>query len=155
MPHIDMTTRNLDTLFTLSRVTLDVDKLDTANQAFDLLTRAEKFLHPPFPTSSSSEHANFVRCVSGAYFNIGGTLYQAGRHATAVRFVKRACELGKEAVNLRRSNPLPHEEDLKDAEAWRTLEDGLFRRWELLGVCYSKMEDRKVCTVLPLYYASE
>jgi separase len=32
----------------------------------------------------------------------------------------------------------------KAAEGWRQLEEQLYRRWELLGVCYSKIGDRKV-----------
>ena len=38
----------------------------------------------------------------------------------------------------------------KEAEGWGQLRDQLSRRWELLGVCYSKIGDRQVGQSLTL-----
>ena len=35
--------------------------------------------------------------------------------------------------------------DQREMEGWKQLEEQLYRRWELLGVCYVKFGDRKVC----------
>ncbi|KAF8075942.1 cysteine peptidase C50 [Lyophyllum atratum] len=56
-----------------------------------------------------------------------GTLYQAGRHGGAIGFLKDA---------LRRNAGMIE-------EGWKQLEEQLYRRWELLGVCFSKLGDRK------------
>ena len=34
--------------------------------------------------------------------------------------------------------------DQREMEGWKQLEEQLYRRWELLGVCYVKIGDRKV-----------
>jgi separase len=92
---------------------------------------------------SSVDAANFLRCVSGAFHNLAGTLYQAGKHGAAIGFLQDACSLGMKALNMRQTttaNPINKKAD----EGWTQLEEQLYRRWELLGVCYSKIGDRKV-----------
>jgi len=32
----------------------------------------------------------------------------------------------------------------KGEDGWKSLREQLYRRWELLGICYSKMADRRV-----------
>ena len=85
--------------------------------------------------------ANYIRCVSGAFYNVAGSLYQATRYGAAVPFLKESCALGGKALRLPR--PVPQSGHEKE---WRQLEEQLFCRWELLAVCYSKNGDRKVGT---------
>ena len=85
--------------------------------------------------------ANYTRCVSGAFYNVAGSLYQATRYGAAVPFLKESCVLGGKALRL----PKPVSKSINEKE-WQQLEEQLFRRWELLAVCYSKNGDRKVGT---------
>jgi separase len=92
------------------------------------------------------ERANFLRCISGAFHNLGATIYQAGHYAHAIRFFEKSCPVGEEALKVRL---MGHKAPAADAasereEQWTSLEDQLCRRWEILGVCYSKIGDRKV-----------
>jgi separase len=119
--------------------------------------RADRDLRRPDAVPCTT-HANFARCVSGAFHNLAGTLYQAERVGYAVRFLRCGCVLGVEALRLAgECGILPEERSAGDeedrdgdgegersADAWRLLREQIARRWELLGVCYSKIADRKV-----------
>lgn len=94
--------------------------------------------------------ANYVRCVAGAFHNIAGTLYQADRISHAIRFLNEGCELGRRALVMHhrclRFGSVPKEDEKeRDVEGWRQLEEQLWRRWEILGVCQAKIGDRRVC----------
>ena len=83
--------------------------------------------------------ANYMRCVSGAFYNLAGSLFQATRYGAAVPFLKESCALGGKALRL----PRTISKSANDKE-WEQLEEQLFRRWELLAACYLKNGDRKV-----------
>ena len=142
-PNEDIFTRCLDTLFVLGRTVLNPADPRTYVPAHDHLARATSLLGIPVPDT-----ANYTRCVSGAFHNLGAIMYQADRHGTAVGFLKDACTLGVQALGVRKKKPIGDEkgDDRKDKaeEGWCQLEEQLYRRWELLGVCYSKIGDRKV-----------
>ncbi len=143
----DVLTRSIDTLFVLARSTLKVNNPATFIPAFEHLSRATTILEsiPANRRSSTliqeADIANYTRCVSGAFYNIAGTLYQASRYGNAVPFLVQSCTLGERALHIPRSSGETTESREKE---WKQLEDQLYRRWELLGVCYSKNEDRKV-----------
>lgn len=103
--------------------------------------------------------ANYTRCLAGAFANVAGMLYKAERHSFVIRFLLKACALSARATVLyneccKRNNNSRSESDAKgkakaelvekDVQAWKTHRMQSFRRWELLGVCYSKTGDRKV-----------
>jgi separase len=146
----DVLTRTLDTLFVLSRTGLIANDPTTFIPAFEYLCRAVRILDsiPPdrFPLSPIEETvdiANYTRCVSGAFYNLAGSLYQTSKYGNAVPFLLKSCELGEKALRLPRiQQHVPNE--AREME-WAQLEEQLFRRWELLAVCYSKNGDRKVC----------
>ena len=133
----------------LSRTGLIVNDPTTFVPAFEHLSRAVRILDsiPPdrFPLSPSDEAvdiANYTRCVSGAFYNLAGSLYHVSKYGNAVPFLVKSCELGGKALQLPRiSQRVPNE--AREME-WTQLEEQLFRRWELLAVCYSKNGDRKV-----------
>ncbi|KAF9479762.1 cysteine peptidase C50 [Pholiota conissans] len=144
----DVLTRCLDTLFVLSRTQVNPTNPTTFVPAFDLLSRALTILKsvptdkfPLTPAENAVDIANYTRCVSGAFYNIAGVLYQAMRFGNAVPFLVEACSLGAKALRLPRSD-LQASNETREKE-WKQLEEQLFRRWELLGVCYSKNGDRK------------
>lgn len=93
--------------------------------------------------------ANYTRCVAGAFHNIAGTLCQADRISHAVSFLNEGCELGKLALEMHRvavedAGLDKQEEGVRDKEGWMQLEEQLWHRWEILGVCQAKTGDRKV-----------
>jgi separase len=150
----------------LARTTLVPNNPVLTDAAYDLLFRAARLLgfqltndyehsYTISPPSSVAEEAfaNFVRCLSGAFHSLGGTLYQAGKYGSAIRFLRRGCPLGTVALRLRRSCDLRklssaqeqrRTSGSKEAEGWGQLHDQLSRRWELLGVSCSKIGDRQV-----------
>jgi separase len=134
-------TSALDTLFSLSRNILDTSNADTYILAYTMLERATKLARSK--SSSDSLLSNHLRSVSAAFYAIGGSLYQAGRGGAAVRFIQGACTLGEEAVTLWRQH-LDTADLQADQEVWIHLVNHLYKRWELLGVCHSKMADRLV-----------
>lgn len=75
---------------------------------------------------------------------LAGTLYQSSKYGGAARFLKEGCSLGARALHMRAGLIQDDTEDGEQAEGWKQLEEQMFRRWELLAVCYSKIGDRKV-----------
>lgn len=69
----------------------------------------------------------------------------------AIRFLKEGCGLGRRALNMRMREYKSEGEGEGESEGrerkeegWKSLNEQLFRRWELLGICYAKMGDRRV-----------
>ena len=159
----------LDLFFVLARTTLAPNNPILTDSAYDLLSRAASLLgfrladnqecpdsiSPP-PSVTEEGFANFVRCLSSAFHSLGGTLYQAGKYGSAIRFVRRGCRIGAVARRLRKDRDakiLDKTQKVaagKEAEGWGQLRDQLSRRWELLGVCCSKIGDRQVGLSLTL-----
>lgn len=142
----DALTRKLDKLFTLSRTKLDVQDPQTFAPAFEYLSTAAAILDtvPVDSVLAGADNeiidmANYTRCVSGAFYNLAGSLYRATRYGAAVPFLKESCSLGGKALRLPRSVSKSANQN-----EWQQLEEQLFRRWELLAVCYSKNGDQKV-----------
>ncbi|TDL24888.1 hypothetical protein BD410DRAFT_766456 [Rickenella mellea] len=150
----DLRVPTLDTLFNLATTKLSPTDPDTWGQAFEYLSTSLGVIgssdDETAPSRDNIDEANFVRCISGAFFNIAGTLYKAGKFAPAVRFLTKACPLGKRAIELYladtkgKSPSLGDVAGAKEADAWIQLKAQLYKRWELLGVCYSKIGDRKL-----------
>ncbi|KAF8880008.1 hypothetical protein BD779DRAFT_1549966 [Infundibulicybe gibba] len=84
------------------------------------------------------DKADYVRCISGAFHNLAGMLYQGGKHGAAIGFLKDGCGLGVRAISEHR---LTQNKESATEDGWKQLAEQLFRRWELLGVCYSKIGD--------------
>ncbi|KAF5330235.1 hypothetical protein D9611_010620 [Ephemerocybe angulata] len=180
----DVTTRAVDSLFVLGRTTLDISNPGSYIPAYDYLDEALGILSV---VASNSQHQvgedgrqqqqegreeemdvpNYLRCVSGAFYNLAGALYQGSRYGAAVPFLRRACEVGERALGGHRARARTKSESEseivsggkgkgkengnerekgkeKEREAeWVQLEQQLYRRWELLAVCYLKNGDRK------------
>jgi separase len=80
-------------------------------------------------------------------------LYQAGKYGSAIRFLRCGCRAGAVALHLRMGcdakilENSPEQQNVatsKETEGWGQLRDQISRRWELLGVCFSKIGDRQV-----------
>ncbi|PCH34363.1 hypothetical protein WOLCODRAFT_95323 [Wolfiporia cocos MD-104 SS10] len=179
----DMLTWTLETLLVLGRTALAVRDPSSYASAWGYLQRAKALVSDSRPesgledrsrnecTDTTSEnvysklrctsfpqllaHANYTRCVAGAFHNIAGTLYQAERYSHAVRFLEEGCAMGTTAlaayhgIGRTSGSKTGEKHDAeetreKESESWRHLEEHLWRRWELLGVCQAKTSDRKL-----------
>ncbi|KAJ7087888.1 peptidase family C50-domain-containing protein [Mycena epipterygia] len=143
-PTADAVTAVLDTLFVLARTKLKVHDSRTHAPPHTTLKRAAGLLDIDIQ-DIAADKATYARCISGAFHNLAGTLYQADKHGAAIRYLQDGCTLGRLALDMRAATVAPDKEDEpKMKEGWRQLEEQLWRRWELLGVCYSKIGDRKL-----------
>jgi separase len=125
--------------------------MKTYTVAYDFLAQARNLLGIDDSRNEiTAQQANFMRCVSSAFHHLAGTLYQEGIPAPAIRFLKEACVLGMRALGVYRSGGRVNESESAGV-GWRLLENQLYRRWELLGICYSKVGDRKVSFWLFLF----
>jgi separase len=126
----------LDTLLILSKSRLIVEDPTTYANAYENLEWAHKIstTSPPPPDLKSE----YLRCISGAYHTIGAMLCQVERFGGAARFLQQACEIGANAVSGTRL-----QKDSCDKQRTALLQN-LYRRWEMLGVCYIRIGDRKV-----------
>ncbi|KAL6306065.1 peptidase family C50-domain-containing protein [Sparassis latifolia] len=144
----DTVTPALDTLFVLARTSMCVSNPDTYAYAFGCLARASMLVSGLSNNASSADAmgscANYVRCVSGAFHHLAGVLYQASRYSHTVRFLNEGCVLGSRALEMYREARRGGSDARKQEDAWTQLEDQLYRRWELLGVCQAKTGDRKL-----------
>jgi separase len=154
----------IDTLFLLARAHLEPTRPNTIPRSFQLVSRACSFvgLQPssklndmPMCDNPMKEAvvafgqertANYVRCISGAFHNLAGTLYQAGQYAQAIIFLVEGCRLGVMAIKAYHASSRMEDDSSvwKHEDAWKQLSDQLYRRWELLGACYARIGDHKV-----------
>ena len=137
----------IDVFFVLARSRLLPADVESYTLALSYLQRAVAAVNAiSAGTITTEDTATFLRCVSGTLHNLGGTLYAAGRLGGAVRFLREGCALGKQVLMMYAST-LPGgfvDENEREKEGRQQLEEQLFRRYELLGVCHSKIGDRKV-----------
>lgn len=150
----DNLTSILDTRFAVARIQLNSDDVDTYALASQQLEGAVATVDGSLTVIDPLDSANFFRCISGAFHNLGGALYKADKHGGAIRFLKQGCIVGTRALNLyvgqggvdMTSGELDaqEKENVRNKEGWKQLEEQLFRRYELLGVCYLKIGDRKL-----------
>ncbi|KAJ3742013.1 cysteine peptidase C50 [Lentinula detonsa] len=153
----DHLTYMLDTLFILSRTVLDMSDAKTYDTAYDLLARATNILslssHEndsslrspsvlPSSFTSSTGRPDFIRCTSGAFYNLGGTLYQAGRYSSAIPFLKEGCRLAIAALVECNTDETQFDQTDK-LNPWSQMKGQLWRRFQLLAVCFLNIGDRR------------
>ena len=140
---------NTSTRYILSRTNLNVKDPQTFVPAFKYLSTAaailDTILVDNFLVDTDNEivdMANYMHCISGAFYNLAGSLYQATRYGVAVPFLKESCVLGGKVLHLPRLVSKSANEN-----EWQQLEEQLFRQLELLTACYSKNGDRNIGTL--------
>ncbi|KAF8842467.1 hypothetical protein BDN67DRAFT_965802 [Paxillus ammoniavirescens] len=142
----DTLTSLLDVLFVLARTRLDCANADSYTPALQYLHSAVAAVSTSVSVITTADAASLFRCASAAQHNIGGTLYKSAKLGGAVRFLKEGCIVGRKALALRSSTRIEEQDRESDREkdGWKQLEEQLFRRYELLGICHSKIGDRKL-----------
>ncbi|KAL0066927.1 separin protein, partial [Marasmius tenuissimus] len=136
-PLPDFFTQLLDTSFTLAKTALTISDPRTYTTAYDHLDRAAVVLDAASKGQHPPELATYLRCTSGAFHNLAGTLYQAGRYGSAIPYLNESCRLGALAIDI------PSRGKDEGEDVWKQLEEQLWRRWQLLALCYTKIGDRK------------
>lgn len=158
-----MTTRAVDSLFLLARTAVDIANPQTYIPAYDHLEAAVAIIDilADNPDNAEIDTPNYLRCISGAFYNIAGSLYQNSRFGAAVPFLKQTCVIGGRALDEHKTQDTSKPMDAKGKgkakdrdNEWVQLEGQLYRRWELLAVCYLKNGDRKVWPI-PVYSCAD
>ncbi|GAA5821500.1 hypothetical protein JCM3770_000600 [Rhodotorula araucariae] len=164
----------IDSLLLLAYASVDLSCPSPPSRALALLDRARALVDPAL----SVDGAPVLRCpyslrtLASACYNIGGTLFNAGRAGEAVGFVRRACELGERVLRRARDEGLLEDEgavlegiaelnlgdeealvgeerDKRDKEkaemrdAVRDFERLMGRRWELLALTQHQVGDKR------------
>ncbi|KAG9309980.1 peptidase family C50-domain-containing protein [Chiua virens] len=142
----DTLTSLVDVFFVLGRSRLNPNDVESYTPALNYLKRAIAAINSCSIPITTEDVATLLRCVSGTLHNLGGTLYAAGRLGAAVRFLEEGCILGKRVLGMygNMCNNVPAGASDREKEGRQQLEEQLFRRYELLGVCHSKIGDRKL-----------
>lgn len=140
-----------DALFALARSTLSTSHSETFKKTFDVFTRAISLSSAPRlqePASFGNPRVLHARrALSGAIWNAGAKLYQAGRVGDAIPFLERSAKLAEEVFQLLQfqqrgehvTGAIP-----RDSEGeWKSFEAQLPGRWSTLGACFGKIGERK------------
>ncbi|GAA5885666.1 hypothetical protein JCM6882_007518 [Rhodosporidiobolus microsporus] len=98
----DLATTGVDSLLTLAYSSMSIDDRSSHAVAFSFLERCLPLIGYSSPSPSSPEvdlalHYS-LRTLSSAYYNLGGSLFNASQPDAAVRFVRRACEVASSAL---------------------------------------------------------
>ncbi|KAH6918185.1 cysteine peptidase C50 [Coprinopsis sp. MPI-PUGE-AT-0042] len=183
---IDILSRALNSLFLLARVKLDVSNPQSYIPAYDHLEEAVKMcdaVENSFGNEATGgqeediDVPNYRRCISGAFYNLAGRVYQAGRYGAAVPFLKKTCVEGESALegwkagskgklkvvnepenaakgkvvkaSASKAKDAPERKTKQDErqKEWTQLNQQLFKRYELLANSYDTF--RKCIQVFP------
>lgn len=153
-----------DALFTLARSTLSTSQSETFKKTFEIFTRAIALTSaPPFRAPTVFNNARVLharRALSGATWNAGAKLYQAGRVGDALPFLERSSKLAEEVFQLwqsqQRGQHVAGATQRESEGEWKTFEAQLPGRWSTLGACFGKIGERKasrglVCEQVTMY----
>ena len=145
----------LDTLFNLSSITLSPQNPASCELAYSYLSKAMSIVDKAAQNHTHERVliANFTRCVSGAFFNAAGALYKASKYGHALRFLNDAAPLAVKALaqyddSISSAECTDQQGTEKDVEVWKAHRLQLFKRYELLAACQTKLGNRKVCRVI-------
>ncbi|GAA5849620.1 hypothetical protein JCM8547_000513 [Rhodosporidiobolus lusitaniae] len=126
----DLITTAVDSLLLLAYSSTVVDDRSTHNISFSYLERASSLVG--LPSSSGNEvdvnlslHYS-LRTLSSTFYNLGGTLFNAGMPDAAGRFCRRACEVSSAVLGQARREGLLVSEQ-QEAEEGDALLEGLGR----------------------------
>ncbi|GAA6027635.1 hypothetical protein JCM8097_007957 [Rhodosporidiobolus ruineniae] len=174
----DLATTAVDSLLLLAYSAMVVDARDSHGVSFAFLERCLPLVGLS-PSSSSAQEGNGVdlaqhyslRTLASAFYNLGGTLFNAQMPDSAVRFCRRACEVATAALERGRGEGLlscaaegedgleegmrrltvgeengdgkGEKERKEKVEALKDLDRLMARRWELLGLASHAVGDKK------------
>ena len=101
-------------------------------------------------TIDKPENLDSIRYVVSALYKIGGTLYNASKPESAIKFIQRACQLGRAVIAVELDGGDVEMNGEEDAEAsariksMEELRNYMPKRWELLALSYHAIGDKQV-----------
>lgn len=147
----DLAFSSTDTLLLLARTTFLPATRQTHPTCLAYLDRAYRVVSSPLLLSE--DRAKLKRFISGTAYHFGGKIYKEGRPVDGLDLLRVGCIVAQEAVSDWKARLVASEDDGAVTEGkddqWRTLEEDLGKRWELLGTILLKKDNKKVCPVLP------
>ena len=116
----------VDSLLILAYSSVDLSSPSPPARALALLRRARALvdLGAPGGAGPQLERGYSLRTLASAAYNIGGTLFNAGRAADALGFARQACELGERVVEKARGEGLLGERERDVLEGFAELRLG-------------------------------
>lgn len=149
---LDVVTASLESLISLAKGGFRVQNPDTYEEAYQYLESGSTLTEQLCVDQESTVSERILdlrRCLSGAFWNLGSSLYQAGRWDHSVPFVSQSIDIDKTLLNVAWGG-------FKDmSPSWTTHFEQMPKRAMLLASCYIKMGNRQVwnSTVLLANYS--
>jgi separase len=133
---------SLETFISLSKRRIRVQDPETYDDAYQLLENAltlVKGFYVEFGVNVAKERTlDLWRCLSGAFWNLGSALYQAGRWDHSVPYISQSVDIDKVllATGWDTTESMNHN--------WTVFFEQMPKRAMLLATCFVKMNNRQV-----------
>lgn len=99
-------------------------------------------------TIDKPDNLDSIRYVVSALYKIGGTLYNASKPESAIKFIQRACQLGRAVIAVELDGDVEmNGGDAVDSARIKSMEElrtYMPKRWELLALAYHGIGDKQV-----------
>lgn len=141
----------VDSLLLLVHFTLAIDDRLSYTPVFDYLERGISLAGISFAKDGSISLDQLaqlypLRSLVSTLYNIGGTLYNASRPESAIRFLQRSCTIGHAILGIDRSRWT----DAAEIGMIGDLNKHMPKRWELLALSYHATSDKRVSVLLSI-----
>lgn len=148
----DLLASAIDSLLLLAYFHLAVDDRLSYSAVFDYLDRCLPLIGITSDSVSlamtvqAKQAIHPVRSLTSAFYNIGGTLYNASRPQSGIRFLQRSCDVGDAVLRYEQSTASLSERSSSDLESLAEIRRHMPKRWELLALSYHGIGEKRVCS---------
>jgi len=141
---IDIVSAGVENWIVISKLRLAVHEAQSYKPAFQDLSNACGLVDShgdKMGNISADRIAELRRCMSGAFWNLGSSIHQAGRWDHSIPFVSKGVEIDQALIDSHWSLYRTRN------DVWDTFYQQLPKRALLLAGCFVKLGDRKVCSI--------
>jgi separase len=140
---IDIVSAGVENWIVVSKLRLAVHETQSYKPAFQDLSNACSLIdsYDDMGSIPVDRIAELRRCMSGAFWNLGSSIHQAGRWDHSIPFISKGVEIDQTLVDSHWSLVGTSN------NAWDTFYQQLPKRALLLAGCFVKLGDRKVCSI--------
>jgi separase len=139
---LDIVSASLESLITLSKRIFHVQDPESYENAYQHLEDASTLVNEfyvGFGVKVAKERTlDLWRCLSGAFWNLGSSLYQAGRWDHSVPYISKSVDIDKILLDAGWSTS----ENMNNN--WTVFFEQMPKRAMLLATCFIKMNNRQV-----------
>lgn len=136
---VDIISAAVENWIVISKNRLRIAETQSYKPVLQDLVGACKMVDEEIKNTPKSRVADLQRCLAGAFWNLGSSVYQAGRWDHSIPFISRAVEIDQ---NLLESHWSSSE---SQTDTWNTFYHQMPRRSLLLAGSLVRLGDRKVC----------